>query len=514
MKIFKIKMTAARTNPQLRRSVEIDSEKNVGELLDVADIVFEYGGIKKVLSDEADNILSNDAKLEDILTVGDFLTVKYDDKNVEKTFLEVLAVVEKPESDSKPVPVLERYRTVPRRLRERNFYYSVYNQESIEDFRRYLNRQLIRGFLDITEVPEFEWTIARPWKSFLDVCTVAELKNIIKENGVGINLAQRKEQLKKELVSSSSDEFFANILKKINISEYFRLKDLCINGTDEDFDIGRSFPVLSKNFLVVRDYWDETMLASEFMRFYESWLEDGKEKEYFLKNIEGTCLTAACTLYGFADKELVAEFYHIMNPETGQKDTASDIWKKTFKCEVQDRIKLSKKDELYYDSESLSETSAMNLYHRFIASNRVHYLPTKKEITEIVAYGIAMAKQDRQLFLEIMENKYHISGSNAKFITKEIERAIRNGYPNEDVIKYLKNILTSGLRGANFDKITDILDRVQKKIRKIVLGGYTQEEFDKIIADKKVVRVERKIYPNDPCPCGSGKKYKNCCGRR
>lgn len=28
------------------------------------------------------------------------------------------------------------------------------------------------------------------------------------------------------------------------------------------------------------------------------------------------------------------------------------------------------------------------------------------------------------------------------------------------------------------------------------------------------VRVEKKIYPNDPCPCGSGKKYKRCCGSR
>ena len=23
----------------------------------------------------------------------------------------------------------------------------------------------------------------------------------------------------------------------------------------------------------------------------------------------------------------------------------------------------------------------------------------------------------------------------------------------------------------------------------------------------------RKVYPNDPCPCGSGKKFKKCCGR-
>lgn len=32
--------------------------------------------------------------------------------------------------------------------------------------------------------------------------------------------------------------------------------------------------------------------------------------------------------------------------------------------------------------------------------------------------------------------------------------------------------------------------------------------------DGKAVRVEKKVYPNDPCPCGSGKKYKKCCGRK
>ena len=27
------------------------------------------------------------------------------------------------------------------------------------------------------------------------------------------------------------------------------------------------------------------------------------------------------------------------------------------------------------------------------------------------------------------------------------------------------------------------------------------------------MQPKKKIYPNDPCPCGSGKKYKKCCGR-
>ena len=31
---------------------------------------------------------------------------------------------------------------------------------------------------------------------------------------------------------------------------------------------------------------------------------------------------------------------------------------------------------------------------------------------------------------------------------------------------------------------------------------------------KQVIRTDKKIYPNDPCPCGSGKKYKNCHGKQ
>jgi len=29
----------------------------------------------------------------------------------------------------------------------------------------------------------------------------------------------------------------------------------------------------------------------------------------------------------------------------------------------------------------------------------------------------------------------------------------------------------------------------------------------------QTIRKEAKVYPNDPCPCGSGKKYKKCCGK-
>ena len=43
----------------------------------------------------------------------------------------------------------------------------------------------------------------------------------------------------------------------------------------------------------------------------------------------------------------------------------------------------------------------------------------------------------------------------------------------------------------------------------------TPEKRKELYRDQKAsgtVRNEQKVYPNDPCPCGSGKKYKKCCG--
>jgi SEC-C motif-containing protein len=40
---------------------------------------------------------------------------------------------------------------------------------------------------------------------------------------------------------------------------------------------------------------------------------------------------------------------------------------------------------------------------------------------------------------------------------------------------------------------------------------YDDSEFP---SPKQVVRSEPKVKRNDPCPCGSGKKYKKCCGKQ
>ncbi len=42
----------------------------------------------------------------------------------------------------------------------------------------------------------------------------------------------------------------------------------------------------------------------------------------------------------------------------------------------------------------------------------------------------------------------------------------------------------------------------------------TQKALYKEQKSSTTVVKEAKVYPNDPCPCGSGKKYKKCCGKK
>ena len=55
--------------------------------------------------------------------------------------------------------------------------------------------------------------------------------------------------------------------------------------------------------------------------------------------------------------------------------------------------------------------------------------------------------------------------------------------------------------------------RVEQKVEREQVAKVTSTNKDDTVKKGPVKRENAKIYPNDPCPCGSGLKYKNCCGR-
>ncbi|MGF7141948.1 preprotein translocase subunit SecA [Anaerotaenia torta] len=55
--------------------------------------------------------------------------------------------------------------------------------------------------------------------------------------------------------------------------------------------------------------------------------------------------------------------------------------------------------------------------------------------------------------------------------------------------------------------------RIEQRVEREQVAKVTGTNRDDSVANAPVKRAAKKIQPNDPCPCGSGRKYKHCCGR-
>ena len=54
---------------------------------------------------------------------------------------------------------------------------------------------------------------------------------------------------------------------------------------------------------------------------------------------------------------------------------------------------------------------------------------------------------------------------------------------------------------------------VQEALQQLPDDAKEYVDIEKFTQDNTVCRTTPKVGRNDPCPCGSGKKYKKCCGR-
>ncbi len=105
---------------------------------------------------------------------------------------------------------------------------------------------------------------------------------------------------------------------------------------------------------------------------------------------------------------------------------------------------------------------------------------------------------------------------------REIERVIIQRVIDR---KWIDHLVEYKLRGFEmFDEMTNNIQadtlrllyhvRVEEKVEREEVAKVTGTNKDESLAKAPKKRATEKIYPNDPCPCGSGKKYKQCHGRK
>ena len=120
-----------------------------------------------------------------------------------------------------------------------------------------------------------------------------------------------------------------------------------------------------------------------------------------------------------------------------------------------------------------------------------------------------------------------ISGTKVEEITKFVDD-MKICPPSEDAGKKLiaaihklwlnsRKIYNRGYKDIEIYKEEEIIASIIKEYNKSNIGdennsniGYNAGDSENKVIDFAQAK-KGKIYPNDPCPCGSGKKYKNCC---
>ena len=69
-------------------------------------------------------------------------------------------------------------------------------------------------------------------------------------------------------------------------------------------------------------------------------------------------------------------------------------------------------------------------------------------------------------------------------------------------------------RGITEDTVKTLFRvKIEQKVEREQVAKVTGTNKDESSVRAPKKREDKKVYPNDPCPCGSGKKYKQCCGR-
>lgn len=152
--------------------------------------------------------------------------------------------------------------------------------------------------------------------------------------------------------------------------------------------------------------------------------------------------------------------------------------------------------------------------------NKTYYIPTVKEIYELSIHEYFPSGAETLKFKRFLVKELGAMEDEAEIVTKIIQRKICGDCQIEDLFDVLDDFGLIDDEDDSFvmlDKITKQINHLWNNTRMLLNKGFTPNEIARQRDKSNVINFQEvrknKVYPNDPCPCGSGKKYKKCCGK-
>ncbi len=148
---------------------------------------------------------------------------------------------------------------------------------------------------------------------------------------------------------------------------------------------------------------------------------------------------------------------------------------------------------------------------------------------KVQALWAAYFKEEKEIYAQLLKNpeevvrgtvreladRYQVSVMTMTGFLDGINDSLKEANPIEEMeedtevnLGFDKALLYKNMVAAEADWLYNLEEWDQ------IFDQDTRKALYKEQKSSTTIVKETKIYPNDPCPCGSGKKYKKCCGKK
>lgn len=166
------------------------------------------------------------------------------------------------------------------------------------------------------------------------------------------------------------------------------------------------------------------------------------------------------------------------------------------------------------------------IYHMLLdrQGNREFYIPFEEEIVDCTYHGYPSQAPVYKRIQHLLTEELGMDIELAEAYLCEIYRVYYTGGLMSEAMDQLNKNSVIFETQKQAREMAELLMEAYNTTRKVELCGHTPDEedmgnrrnetvFPGMFQNNIPVSSNKKVYPNDPCPCGSGKKYKKCCGR-
>lgn len=240
-------------------------------------------------------------------------------------------------------------------------------------------------------------------------------------------------------------------------------------------------------------------------------------------------ITALANYYGLIPHEKAAEIYRIhhgreIDPKVYELFADQSLHDEDAFADYMDEDQIINADGLFFHDQAEFRGGLKEFTQKKLA--REWHIPDKDTL---MAFADLLHIEHNEAYLALdgwlRKQPWKNLSQPADTFADLISNLVRQDWT---VAEVLKEVGGMGLKGSTISakaQLQELIEKLAAKTRRWELNGFNAEEYlellgeaalaEAIPADRLVVITAKKaaveVGRNDPCPCGSGKKYKKCC---